>query len=893
MRAAVRRPAVTVAAVALLALGGGLAALRLEPRATPDTLVNRGSDSYKATQALHDRFGDDALYVLVRAPLTRLVLTQDLERVLGLEGCISGNAPAGRTPPGGANGPCARLARTKPVKVVYGPGTFVNESVRQIQDQLAGRQRASAREAEAAARAARKVAAARGYSKARQAAVANQARQLVRLQFLRDLFTQASRYGLRSIPQLNDPQFVSQLVFDPSRGYDQPKRRFAYIFPTKDSALIQVRLHPDLSDGERRAAIALVRDATRMPEWRLPQSGGTYTVTGAPVVLSDLSKSITRSIVVLLLVALLVMTATLAVVFRARARLLPLGVALAAAGLTFGGFALAGGTLTMASIAVLPVLIGLAVDYAIQLHARFEEEEGAGAGPTEAALGAARAGAPTIATAAGATVAGFLVLQLSPVPMVRGFGLLLVIGVAIAFACALTAGFAALVLLRRPRTGPARLGAVTRGVGSAFRGAGELLASAGRGARDLLAGVGVLRRAGEGARRGVGGVRRAALQRPGRVLGVALALAVLGWVADTQTEVVSDIPKLVPQNTASLRDLRALQKETGVSGELDVLVQADDITRPEVVSWMSAYEREVLERYGYSASRPCGKATVCPAFSLPDLLAGGVSANANQQRLRAILDTVPPYFSRAVVTPDRRTATLAFGIRLMPLDKQQRVIEDMRSRLDPPPGVTARLAGLPVLAAQANAQVASGWRRALTLVAALLAVFAVLMAVWRRWERALIPLVPIVLATGWSALLIFLVRVPLNPMSVTLGALVIAISTEFSVLLSERYRQERAAGRAIDEALGRTFRSTGAAVLASGVTAVAGFAVLGVSDIRMLRDFGLVTVLDLTAALIGVMVVLPAVLVLAERGELLDLPARAARRVRGAWPRPRRSRAAA
>ena len=59
-------------------------------------------------------------------------------------------------------------------------------------------------------------------------------------------------------------------------------------------------------------------------------------------------------------------------------------------------------------------------------------------------------------------------------------------------------------------------------------------------------------------------------------------------------------------------------------------------------------------------------------------------------------------------------------------------------------------------------------------------------------------------------------------MSVTLGALVIAISTEFSVLLSERYRQEREAGHAPAEALTRTYRSTGAAVLASGATAIAG-----------------------------------------------------------------------
>jgi predicted RND superfamily exporter protein len=57
-------------------------------------------------------------------------------------------------------------------------------------------------------------------------------------------------------------------------------------------------------------------------------------------------------------------------------------------------------------------------------------------------------------------------------------------------------------------------------------------------------------------------------------------------------------------------------------------------------------------------------------------------------------------------------------------------------------------------------------------------------------------------------------------------------------------------------------------VLASGVTAIAGFAVLVASDIRMLRDFGFVTVVDLSVSLAGVLVVLPAVLLLAERRAL-------------------------
>jgi hypothetical protein len=149
-----------------------------------------------------------------------------------------------------------------------------------------------------------------------------------------------------------------------------------------------------------------------------------------------------------------------------------------------------------------------------------------------------------------------------------------------------------------------------------------------------------------------------------------------------------------------------------------------------------------------------------------------------------------------------------------------------------------------------------------------LAVALVLLAALRTARRALVPLVPIALATGWSALVLFCLRIPLNPMSVTLGALVVAISTEFSVLLAERFRAERRAGLDERAALARTYRSTGAAVFASGMTAIAGFAVLTASDIRMLRSFGWVTVVDLTVALIGVLVVLPSVLVLAERGPI-------------------------
>ena len=868
---AARRPRLVLALAVALGLGAAGLALRLRPTAATSTFVSSSSSEYRATQRFYRSFGEEPIVVLVKGNLQQLVLSSDIERVLGLEGCLSGNVPLSALGPassaegeGGVNGPCGQLARAKTVKVVFGPGTFLGEAANQIDEQLAietTRAQVQARQAEHLVS---RAALARGLPLSQAQALGRQASKVTLAALQSSLVTLALEYGLTSKPSIENANFVSNVVFDSSKPAGTPKSRFAYLFPSPDAALVSVRMKAGLSEAQRVRTIGLIRQAVRMPQWHLTH-GESYLVTGEPVIVADLTSSITHSIELLLIAVLLVMAATLGLVFSGRPRLLPLALALLAAALTFGALSAFGASLTMASIAVLPVLVGLAVDYAIQFQARAEEEAERGASGTAGRRDgatlvrrAAAAGAPTIATAGAASAAAMLVLLLSPVPMVRGFGVLLVVGVAVALVCTLSAGAAALSLsaaraggaAAAPRTGrrhPLALGHV---------------AAAWRGARELLADNALTRLL---ERAALGG----SVRHPGRVLGVGLALAALGWGLDTQTKVQTDITKLVPQNLGSLQNLSTVEQITGVGGEIELTLEGRNLTKPSTVEWMVGYQKAVLARFGYSAAGGCTHARLCPAFSLPDLFNRKASSSSaapklSQTEIDDLLSAIPHYFSQDVITADRHVATLAFGIRLMSLQRQQQLIEAMRASLHPPAGVRASLVGLPVLAAQSGSQVADPWRRLETLLAGLAAVALVLLVAFRGdRRRALIPLVPIVLASGWSALILFAVRVPLNPMSVTLGALVIAISTEFSVLLSERHRQEKLAGYDTVEALRRSYRRTGAAVAASGTTAIAGFGVLVLSDIAMLRDFGLVTLIDLSVSLIGVLIALPATLVIA------------------------------
>jgi uncharacterized protein len=166
-----------LAAFAALVLVGTLLALRLEPSASTDTLVDKGSPAFKATEDFRQEFGEEPVVVLVKGELKNTILTPDLGVLLRLEGCLSGNVPEEglkRLP-----GVCTWFAQEKPAKVVYGPGTFVNTAAGQIAEGFKAKQSAKAREAEAAADAARRLSKRRGDPPAEQKRLADQARSLV------------------------------------------------------------------------------------------------------------------------------------------------------------------------------------------------------------------------------------------------------------------------------------------------------------------------------------------------------------------------------------------------------------------------------------------------------------------------------------------------------------------------------------------------------------------------------------------------------------------------------------------------------------------------------------------------------------------------------------------
>jgi uncharacterized protein len=153
---------------------------------------------------------------------------------------------------------------------------------------------------------------------------------------------------------------------------------------------------------------------------------------------------------------------------------------------------------------------------------------------------------------------------------------------------------------------------------------------------------------------------------------------------------------------------------------------------------------------------------------------------------------------------------------------------------------------------------------------ALAAVGLWLLVAHRNLMMALLPLVPVAIAVGLSSLITLASGRELSPLTSVTGPLVIATCTEFSVLILARYVEERRRGLDPAAAVERGGVRIGRAFVASGLTTVGGFGVLALSAYPLLSDFGILVSLNVLVALVSALVVLPPLLMWADRNPAIS-----------------------
>jgi uncharacterized protein len=122
----------------------------------------------------------------------------------------------------------------------------------------------------------------------------------------------------------------------------------------------------------------------------------------------------------------------------------------------------------------------------------------------------------------------------------------------------------------------------------------------------------------------------------------------------------------------------------------------------------------------------------------------------------------------------------------------------------------------------------------------------------------------VVLVITWTFGTMHLTGIPLTPVTATLAALAIGIGIDFAIHIVNRFLEVRQEDPDLGHALDRTASSTGAALIGSAVTTLAGFGVLVTSNLVPFQQLGAVTAFAIGFSLLAAVLVFPSVIALDE-----------------------------
>jgi hydrophobe/amphiphile efflux-3 (HAE3) family protein len=482
--------------------------------------------------------------------------------------------------------------------------------------------------------------------------------------------------------------------------------------------------------------------------------------------------------------------------------------------LTFGVMGLTGIKINMAVIGAFPVLIGLGIDYAIQFHSRLEEEARKSDLAEAVRTTIIRTG-PAVFYAMLATSMGFLAMFISDVPMIRSFGLVSMLGISLCYVASLLAIPTIALLIRyKPRA------SVNTGFWAMYE--GVLSNTAAKIARN-----------------------------PAPILLVAGLVAVGGIYADTLIPIDTDENAFVPSDMPALLTINKVTDVIGSTDTFPIYLAGSQVTSPEAIQWMIEFGEAEQRRHDEIIS------VTSIATLIRDYNSGVVPVDT--AGIDEVLGRIPDSVKgRYLAGPN--DAALEFTTKDMEMseraDFKDAVNRDLASD-QPPVSIKATVTGNADLFTSLINNLSKS-KEMMTYTGFVL-IFLVLLIIYRR-PTAASPIIPIVLVVGWNAVAMITLGINYTPLTATLGSMTIGVAAEYTILVMERYLEEREITDDPVEAIRMSVRRIGSAITVSGLATFFGFSALILSSFNIISNFGLSTIVAVGFSLLSAILIMPAVI---------------------------------
>ena len=523
------------------------------------------------------------------------------------------------------------------------------------------------------------------------------------------------------------------------------------------------------------------------------------------------------------------------------------------------------------------IILGLGVDYAIHFTGRYREELGSRNSVNKSATITLNSVGIALTLATLGTMVGFLTNIVSPLTQLQDFGITTALGIFYAFILVMTLVPAIRTLLDKRAEKKDSIDV------DAFASSGEKLFN------KISASTAII-------------------PKKLKFLAIVLIIGIggYGYYSFTNISTVFEFTDFLPSDNPTVKTFDTLQEEFGGGfGETtSVLIESENIATPEIHNALIdslnnlADVDNVLVFAGNVAAESVvgslGSMLVPPSANpqapppMPDMALIGqltsygvqimsgqgldalrVSSTGDVKGLYTyLLETDNDLFSTSLYVDETNNIS-AMQVRITTsagTSGAAQIRDDLYTAFEPLAelGVFVGVTSDNIVTESVNELINSSQFQ--SLVFAILASMAFLVIYYlidmRRPFLGVITVLPVAAIVLGTYMGMFLLDIPLNPVTSTLSGLAIGIGVPFVIHVTNRFREIIATGIEPVEAIRTTLKTTGGSLFGSAFTTMAGFGILTTSTLVPFQQMGTVILVSIGFALVASLTILPTFLVL-------------------------------
>jgi predicted RND superfamily exporter protein len=367
---------------------------------------------------------------------------------------------------------------------------------------------------------------------------------------------------------------------------------------------------------------------------------------------------------------------------------------------------------------------------------------------------------------------------------------------------------------------------------------------------------------------------RFAVRHPWRILVPSTLLGILAVMGAVQITFSHNGLSWFPEGDRTKQDFALIDREFGGSVSMDVLVdtgEAGGLYEPEIL-------RE-LERTSFElANVAISPVAVAKSVSIRDIVEETHQAlNENRPEARRIPDSREAVAQELLlfeqsgsddteefVDSEYRLTRLNLRIPFVDALLFPQFIKDSRGILDErlEGMATYQLTGLMTLLATIfDAVIVSMGRSYVFAIVVITPLMMLLLGSLRRGLVSMVPnlfpVVAVLAVLGWG-------QIPIDMTTMLIGAMVIGIAVDDTIHFMHKFHRYFEETGDIELAVTETLRTTGSALLFTTLVLMAGFSVFGLGEMANMRVFGLLSAFAAGVALLGDVLLAPALLAVVE-----------------------------